>query len=961
MNPAADIPESIAFGRFRLSPQRRELFAGDELIKLGGRAFDLLMALIETPGAVVSKNELTARVWPDRAVSENNLQTQILALRQALGAERELIRTIAGRGYQFTGEVRIVSSSSEEPFSTGSPPELDDTFETPTNLPQPVSELIGRDVDVARISNMVRASRLVTLAGAGGIGKTRLALAVARQLLPQFPDGVWLAEFSPLTDPSLVPATVAAVVGIELGGEHSAERVAQALAARRLLIVLDTCEHVIDAAATMAEAMVRAGSTVHIIATSREPLRAEGEQLYLVPPLAVPPADAAGLLNYGAVRLFVERARAAAPEMAPDQHQAMAIAKTCRRLDGIPLAIEMAAGRVAALGVEEIAKRLDDRFRLLTGGRRTALPRHQTLRATLDWSHELLVEPEQVLLRRLAVFAGAFSLEEVSAVAASVETAWPEVSDGISSLVAKSLVVAEIDTAIPRFRLLDTTRAYALEKLVESGERQRFARRHAEYQRDQFDRARLEWESQPTATWLAACAPRLDDLRVALDWAFSAGGDASLGVMLTVDAVPLWLQLSLTNECGQRAEQALRSLTDVPDVDRRHEMELCAALATSLYYTQGVVPEVRTAWTTTLEIAERLNDAEFQLRALHGLSLYHVSSAEFSISLAFGQRFCVVAERHDATHAVQLVGDRMVAVNLHLLGDQRAARERTEHLLRRPVPPVHGSHIVRYQYDHRLMSQLTLARIVWLQGYPDQALRMAQRIIEEAKAAGHPVSLCFMLGQAGFQVALFAGDLTKAEGHVETLLDLAAAHGMTLWHAYGIGAKGMLATRRGNPAAGAQLLREALKGLSKSRYHLFHTLLLGGQAEALAAAGLAKEGLAAIDEALTQAETTEEGWYLAELFRIKGELTLQDGGPEAAANAAQLFMRSLDWARQQGALSWELRAATSFARLLRDQRRSADAAAMLQQVYDRFTEGFDTADLKAAKALLQHLDSASAW
>ena len=297
----------------------------------------------------------------------------------------------------------------------------------------------------------------------------------------------------------------------------------------------------------------------------------------------------------------------------------------------------------------------------------------------------------------------------------------------------------------------------------------------------------------------------------------------------------------------------------------------------------------------------------------------------------------------------------MVAVNLHLLGDQRGARERIEDLLNRPVDPLHESHIVRYQYDHRLMSQLTFARILWLQGYPDQAIRMAQRIIEEAKAAGHPVALCFLLAQAGYQVALFAGDLNKAEQYLETLLDLAAARGMTLWQAYGRGAKGMLSTRRGNPAAGAQLLREALEGLSESRYHLFHTLLLGGHAEALGAAGPVKESLAAVEEALIRAESSQEGWYVAELFRIKGELILKDGDPDFVANAERFLMLSLECARQQDALSWELRAAMSFARMLRDQGRSADGVAMLQAVYDRFTEGFDTADLKAARALLHDL------
>ena len=477
MSLVPNTSEGIAFGRFRVLPHRRELLADGAPIKLGGRAFDVLMALIEMPGAVVTKDDLLTRVWPGRVVAENNLQTQILALRQAFGTERDLIRTVAGRGYQFTGAIDFVS------------PKLlavaGDAVAAPTNLPQPVSELIGRDDEVEEVSNLVGAGRLVTLTGPGGIGKTRIALAVARRLLPQFPDGVWLAEFSPLSDPGLIATTIAAAVGLELGGGSlSAQRLAQALAVRRLLMVLDTCEHVIDAAATMAEAVLRAGSAAHIVATSREPLRVEGEQLYRVSPLAVPAEDAESLLEYGAARLFVERARAAESDLVPDLGGATAIAAICRRLDGIPLAIEMAAARVATLGVEGLAARLDDRFRLLTRGRRTALPRHQTLRATLDWSHELLAEPERVLLRRLAVFAGAFNLEAVGAVVASAETASADVVDGISSLVAKSLVVADVDHASPRYRLLDTTRAYALEKLAEGGEQEQFARRHAEYYRD---------------------------------------------------------------------------------------------------------------------------------------------------------------------------------------------------------------------------------------------------------------------------------------------------------------------------------------------------------------------------------------------------------------------------------------------------------------------------------------------
>src|SRR6202035_5707713 len=272
MDPAAEPTASVAFGRFRALPHRRELLADGRPIKIGGRAFDVLMALIEARGAVVTKDALMARVWPDRIVEENHLQVQIVALRKAFGSDSELIRTVSGRGYQFASEVRILSASPDGRAAIGTgaaaaPPEA----VLPTNLPEPVSELIGRDDELREVLSLAAGHRLLTLTGAGGIGKTRLALGVARRLLPQFTDGVWLAEFSPLAGPGLVAATVAGAVGIELsGGEVSTQRVAHAIADRRLLLVLDTCEHVIAAAATMAEAVLRSGSAVRIIATSRE-------------------------------------------------------------------------------------------------------------------------------------------------------------------------------------------------------------------------------------------------------------------------------------------------------------------------------------------------------------------------------------------------------------------------------------------------------------------------------------------------------------------------------------------------------------------------------------------------------------------------------------------------------------------------------------------------------------------
>jgi predicted ATPase/DNA-binding winged helix-turn-helix (wHTH) protein len=715
----SETPASVAFGRFRVLPHRRELLDGRP-VKLGGRGFDVLITLLEGRESIVSREELIRRVWPNRVVEEKNLHAQISALRAALGADRELIHTVPGRGYQFTGETRILPASPDERAGAGLAVTEPTAALPPTNLPEHVSELIGRDEELEEILNLAAAHRLVTVTGAGGIGKTRLALATARRLLPEFADGVWVAELVPLADPALVPAAIAAALGLEFPASAiSAENVAGALIGKELLLVLDNCEHVIDAAARMAEAVLRAGAMVHIIATSREPLRAEGERIYPVPPLAVPAAEGDDPWQYAAIQLFVVRSRASGAPVSEDRHVAAVIAAICRRVDGIPLAIELAAARAVALGIEEIAARLDDRFQLLTGGRRTALPRHQTLRATLDWSYELLAEFERVLLRRLAVFAGAFSLEAATAVAASTELATVEIVDGLANLVAKSLVTAEVEGPVARYRLLDTTRAYAFEKLAESGECERLARRHAEYGRDLFERAEAEWETRPTAEWLADYGRQIDNLRAALDWAFSPGGDAPIGVSLTAVAAPLWMHLSLLDECRTRVGRALAAIKGEEKANARCEMKLHAAFAVSLMHTTGAIPGAGGAWTKALEIAESLDDAEYQLRSLWGLWSFHSTGGQHRVALALARRFHTLAvNRSDPKD--QLIGERMIGVSQHCLGDQPSARRHIEPVLADYVAP-DNRRIIRFQLDLRVTARVVLARILWLQGFPDQA------------------------------------------------------------------------------------------------------------------------------------------------------------------------------------------------------------------------------------------------
>jgi len=957
MHSVSDIPPTIEFGRFRIVPYRRELLVDNRPVELGGRAFDVLMVLIEARGAVVRKETLIGRVWPDRTVDENNLPAQITVLRKVFGADRDLIRTVPGRGYQFTGEIRAASTSPDPPpvLVTSAPIA---SARTLTNLPESVSELIGREAELDEVLCLVSSHRLVTLVGAGGIGKTRLGIEVARHLLPRFADGIWIVELAPLSDPELVPVAVATALGLELtSGAASPLSVANAVRSKQLMLVLDNCEHMLDAAARMAETLLRANPSVRVLATSRESLRAEGEWVCSVPPLAVPKegsADSDDPLRYGAIRLFVERARAAAPNFSPDARLAGAMAGICRRLDGIPLAIELAAARVAALGINGLVARLDHRLGLLAGGRRTATSRHRTLRATLDWSYELLTEAERVVLRRLAIFAGGFTLQSATAVAADGEIAAFDVDECMASLVAKSLVTADAGGTVLRYRLLETTRAYLVEKLSQSGEFHTVAQRHARRYVELFEDAEAATETRPTDEWVAIYGPRIDNVRAALDWAFSPGGDLSIGVALTIRAVPLWVQLSLLGECRERVERALASLDEADAASARPRMQLSAALGWSLMYGVGRAREAGPAWAATLEIADRLDDKDYKQRALWGLCIDQFNNGEFHTALGYAERFAeLVASSNDPVDLV--MSDRILATALHYIGDQKNARLHIDRVLGHLAALAQQPQIVRLRFDMRVSTHYFQARILWLQGFADQALQAAEHNVEEGRSIGHALSFCSVLGQGACPIAFLAGDFDVAARYGAMLLDHTERHPMRLWQLWARCFNGMVMAQRGEVTAGLDVLRRELEQAGDARFLPRFLLPLGQLAACLGEVGEITEGLAIVDDALARCKARDEGWYLAELLRIRGELILDLGGSDAAAKAEGEYLSALDCARRQGALSWELRTATSLAQLWRGQGRSKAARQLLASVYGQFTEGFATADLRTAKALLDDL------
>ncbi|WP_271899435.1 ATP-binding protein [Candidatus Phyllobacterium onerii] len=945
----------LAFGPFLLFPSKRLLVEDGRHVALGGRAFDLLLALVGRAGEVVSKEDLITFAWPKLLVVEDiTLRVHIAALRKALGdglGGRRFIVGIPGRGYSF---VAPISHQGRYGASAG----VKSAMVPFDNLPTILTRIFGRDRFVATMVSQIPQRRFMTIVGFGGIGKTTVALAVASILRSSYRDGVRFVDLAPIADPTLVPSTLASVLGVTVSSGDPLRALVTFLRQKGMLIVLDNCEHVLKAAAALAEKICESAPDVHVLATSREALRARGEFIQYLMPLETPSetegstADAA--LAFPSVQLFVNRATATLSSFELSDSNASTICKICRRLDGIPLAIELAAGRADTFSCGEIARRLDDRFRLLTRGRRTALPRHQTLNATFDWSFQLLPRPTHALFRRLCVFAGDFTLEAaVEIVAGGDLPAWA-VSEHLVDLVSASLVAANISHETTSYRLLESARAYAKERLSESGELDESLRRHARYVLDFLEQANAHSGERSSADWINAYGGQIDNLRAALDWTFSPAGDRQLGVDLTIAAVPLWSHLSLNEECRCRVEAALSNLETAEGLPDRRRMLLFAALGTTLLYTGGAGSNASQMWHGALEIAEALGDIDYQLRALRGLWTATMTAGHLQRATAFAERFEKLALDLAAADHALLLG-RMKGMASFYVGDLRAAQMHIEHALGAFPPTQNGSQVLRFQFDQTVMARVSLVKILWLQGFPDQALLMTEQSLQSAVEVEHELSITYVLAYAACRIALITGDLPGAERYLAMLSRQVMIDPLQQWSLLSQCWKGAILTRQGEAASATKVLAAAVEQIPEGSFSLHHTRFLGELAFATALSGEPGKALETINLALDIGERRNDRWFQAELLRLSGEIVLMEGGPNAIAISEAQFQKALDLAARQGALSWELRAATSLARLKRDRGCRKEARALLDGVYVRFTEGFATSDLRAAKGLLDSL------
>lgn len=926
----------MEYGPLKIVPERRELVVDGEPISIGSRAYEIAYLLVEAKGQLVSKNEIMRRVWPATFVEENSIQVAISALRKALGKHASAIRTVSGRGYRL-----VVESLST----------------AKTNIPVKTRTLIGREGVVEHLERLLHKHAIVTLTGAGGIGKTSLALETARRQVQHFRDGVWLVEMASLSDGGAVAHAVASALHLDIPDNLAqSERIASLLASRKLLLVLDNCEHVIDAVAELAHTLTTSNPDLRVLATSREPLRTAQEILYRISPLAVPPEDyieADRLLDYGAVQLFVALTRAMGADITLDLAGVKAIAAICRRLDGIPLAIEIAASRATTLGIVELSSHLDDVFRMLTRGFRTALPRHRTLRATFDWSYDLLTEAERRGLQRLSLPVGRFTLSMATALLVEGGNVADDPNTTIAGLVEKSLVMAEVVHGDMRYHLLDTTRAYGQSRLRASGDFDAVSRIHAKYCLNVFASAESDWQGRARVESpdKLEYMDLLGNARTAIDWAFSPNGDAALGLCLMVAAVPVWMFFSMAMECRQYMVRALAVFSANRQPDPDLEMRLLTAHGMALLSTMGSGVDVRKAFSQSFDIAERLDNRDYRLRNLWGLCSVCLNEGNFRAARELADRFHQLALASGDPNAIAWAELLMGGV-ISVLGDLSMARRYVEGAVqRRDLDAPHASSN-RFLFNRHILAQGLLGSILWQQGHADEGKGQLDESVREALQGSDVLSLCNLVGNWMCVLLLERGDLAEAERYLALIVEQASRYQLDFWMLWARAFRGALMTCQGDLGQGIQVLRASFADLAGRDRHPRFTKLRAIYGDALYRAGQEADALAVVEAAMARAEDDGHLWMLPEFLRIKGCVLSRHAEDCARRDAEEFLNKALLLARRQGSMWAQLRVAISFYRVNRTTERFGDALAILRDTCAQFRDGLNTPDLVEARTLL---------
>jgi predicted ATPase/DNA-binding winged helix-turn-helix (wHTH) protein len=938
------------FGPFELSRGERVLRRDGVVLPLGGRALDILIYLVEHPGEVILKRELIEQVWSDITVEEGSIRVHVAAIRKALGDGQfgnRYIANIRGRGYSFVGTIVPLAGSTQS---------RKDRSRRQGRLPVRPLMMVGREAVISEVSDKLRDERFVTLLGPGGIGKTSIALAVGRIAAEGFGDEIYFVDLESLTDPGHVAAAVATSLGFALRSKEPGLELVDLVRSRKILVILDSCEHVIEAVASLAEQLYQQTEEIHVLTTSRELLKVEGEHCYRVLPLEFPPdgsdQTANAVLQYPAVQLFVRRVAARAGRLVLTDKEASFVAEMCRRLDGIPLAIELAAGQVAALGLQSTVSRLVSRLELLKLSHRTAVPRHRTLKATLDWSYDLLSDVERIVFRRIALFVGHFTLEAAQRFAAEPDSGSSEIADAIAGLFEKSLLVTRLCRGQPEYRLLNTTRAYALGKLEEHDEADLISVRHAEYVTEQLESQRANLSVLTKAERFTVYSGQLSNVRAALEWSFGPYGNDEAATRLAAASMQVFLELSLLIECQAWAERATARLGD-PQRNSRRAMEISASLPLALMHTEGNDQRVQTAFASALEIAIDQGDLAYELRILSGLFMYSHWTMDIRGATDIAVRSKKLALK-TADLGDMALAEAMLAASDHLLGNHPAAQLHCEAGLRHLASgPRLGTEQYLFHYTSFLL--VGMARSLLYRGLLDQSLDYAKRAREEGRRSGHPATFCRSLALV-VPVFLTMADLGQSDEYIGELGDLSAAHSLIPYRAIATGLKGQWLLLQNNRIDGIRLLKEAIEELHAQRHEMLNMDFTCDLAGALVELGEHEQALPLIANAIEQQQRAGKFLHMPALFRMKG-LVLASGPAKDYLEAEESLLLAIGWAKRQSATLFELKAAIDLAELLLKQDRLSDAHEHLSAAFDRMPAGIMSPVHKRAQKILDQLRS----
>jgi predicted ATPase/DNA-binding winged helix-turn-helix (wHTH) protein len=912
------------FGLFELVPDRNVLLREGNPVRLGSRAFAILVLLVENGDRIVPSEELTARVWPNINVSDSNLRVHLAAIRKALSDcndGHEAILTAPGIGYRFAMPVTVQKVSVHQRSNS--------------NVPAQLTDLIGRDAVIKELVESVEKCRFVSIIGSGGIGKTSVALAVGRKAMERYSEGACFVDLSSLDSQSPLLFAVASALKLKLLSGDDKTPIVDALRSREMLLVLDNCEQVVDKAANLAEAVLRECPNVHLLATSREPLRAEGEFVRRLLPLQSPPVSEASLslseaLTFPAVELFVQRALASFPGFRPHDTDGPVLAKICGKLDGIPLAIELAATRVDLFDLRKLAEELDNSLRLLTRGRRTAQERHRTLRATLDWSFRLLTQEEQWLFVRLSVFRNSFDREAALSVSVDQKLTREQVLDGLANLTAKSLLMisSEKDTT-PLYRFLESARAYANEKLSRSEEDHPIRARHVAYLLQELKR--IDTKLIRTTANHGRYSRLADEIRAAIAWSFSNADDV-MGIQLITSSAYLWSELSLFEEFEHYANKALTVIQGTPD-RTREELQLLNVLGPAIYETRGSVPELYTTASRVLELAEWLKDRQAETGGLHSLWRYYQGRGEYRKGLEITER---IRQSLESNGNGELWWKPLRALALLYQGNLHESQETIAGIDQR-IPFPDSGVSASFDYNVAVIVNGTLARILWLKGMFDSASLCADAALSSALGAGQAVSICFSLAIGGCSVAMWNRDVSGVERRLCILREHAMRAKSLYWLQYvNVFEVGLMAAQR--PEDAKLLLAKAQTAKWDYR-HWENFSVLG-------------EGFAP-PEFLDRARHDDHWWCSPEILRLEAHRICRESARRDRDGVCALLLQALETAQKQKALAWELRIAMSFVEFAQSPDERRQARTLLSTTLSDFSEGFRFDIVRDAELLLE--------